>query len=579
VPTPSGAVLPILVFACLGAWSSASPALPPIRYSGELRFTNRAIVPEERDNTYLFGRTARLNLESFIWQPWFANIGGTFDFNWVDTRGESDSAAKVLGGEARVNLFPQSRFPSFGFVNLTDSRSNFESLQIPERHTRTSRFGFAQHYQPLSGNARFAARVDRSIEDGTSDDLQAIIDRADLNMSYRATRHVLTANVNVKDTSRDLNDEDLFEFVGTLNHNYRPTGTLSVDSFATLTDTSAESQIVTVGNRTFLGNSLAVWRPRRMPLTVSGTARVTASQQQRDGTGNDSNSGNLALGADYLVNRLTRLTGNANVTITDENTSSLQSATLSYNPDPLALKSFSYSYFTSTSVNNQIGTTSGDRTVFGVLFGHGVTRSRAADFAPAWTLSLGANQTLSGSLDTVEGSAGTMGLSASTGLARGAADGLTRVRLNATDQHSFGASRSFATGDNSFQSVNFNFTHNQNFSRYSNWSGNLSMGYTRQEFGSGTTTSEFTNVSLGYTHTRLFGVQRMLFRSTFDARTLALLFDDFGAEEGTDLKWENRIDYTIGKLEARLTGVWNRVRGRNGYTLLFTLSRKFDGAL
>ena len=71
----------------------------------------------------------------------------------------------------------------------------------------------------------------------------------------------------------------------------------------------------------------------------------------------------------------------------------------------------------------------------------------------------------------------------------------------------------------------------------------------------------------------------MLFRSQFNARTVALFFSDIAGEENTDMYWENRVDYFIGKLEARFTATWNRVNARNGYSVLLTVSRKFDGIM
>jgi hypothetical protein len=549
-----------------------------VRYNGELRLGGRAIVPDQGNQTYVFARSARLNVESFIWQPWFASAGGGLDWSWIDTFAESDSQTQLLGGEAHATLFPVSRFPTFAFVNVTDTRSDVELSEIPERQVRITRFGLAQTYGPRSGRAHFAARADRSIEEGTDDRLRAVIDRADLNGSFLTERQRFNATFNVKDTTRDLNDENLFEMVGTLRHNARPTDTMTLDSFATYTDTSVESASVNFSNRGIQANSVALWRPRRVPLTVSGTAQATVSQQERDGVSDERSAGNLALGADYLINRLTRVSGNATLNITEENVSSTQGATLSYNPDPFGLGRFTYNWFTSTSVSNELGSAAGDRTILGVLFGHGVTRVRPFASAPAWSLSIAGNNTVSGSMDTVDGAAATLGLNGSLGVSHGRAGGVTTARLDANDARSIGASRQFATGDNNFQSVSFNFGHRQELSSHSQWSATVAMGWNRQEFGdSGGTTTEFSSANLGYTNSRLFGVPRMLFRSQFTARTIDLFFADVVGEENTDMRWENRIDYTIGKLETRLTANWSRVNARNGYTVLLTIARKFDG--
>jgi len=377
--------------------------------------------------------------------------------------------------------------------------------------------------------------------------------------------------------TRDLNQEELFELVGTLRHNARPSDTVSVDSFATYTDTRSETTLVNFSNRTFQANSLALWRPHRIPMTVSGTARITAAQRERDGSGDDNTSGNLALGADYLLNRLTRLSGNISVNITEENVSSNQGATLSFNPDPLGLGSFTYNWFTSTSLGNETGNAAGNRSVVGALFGHGLTRSRAIAGVPSWTLSLAGNNTVSGSMDSINGGAATLGLDGSAGVSHGGVNRQTTLRLDVNTSHSYGSSRTFATGNNSFQSVNFNFDHRQELSRDSRWNATVVTGWNRQDFGGAATITEFSSMNLGYTNSRVFGVPRMLFRTQFTARTIDLFFADLAGEENTDMRWESRLDYTVGKLVTRLTGTWSRVNARNGYTVLLTISRNFDG--
>ena len=551
--------------------------MPPVRYNGELRLNGRFIAPDLGDEVYLFGSTARLNMESFVWKPWFASIGGGFNVSRIETFAKTNNQTQVLGGDARVTLFPASRFPTFGFVSVTDTRSDVEASQIPDRQVRITRFGFNQSYQPEDGGGFLSARLDRTIEEGTDDQLRAVIDRGGLSGSVLGARQRLSGDVNFRRLTRDLNQEELFELVGTLRHNARPSDTVSVDSFATYTDTRSETTLVNFSNRTFQANSLALWRPHRIPMTVSGTARITAAQRERDGIGEDNTSGNLALGGDYLVNRLTRLSGNISVNITEENTSSTQGATLSFNPDPLGLGSFTYNWFTSTSLSNETGNPAGNRSVVGALFGHGLTRARAIAGAPSWTLSLAGNNTVSGSMDSINGGAATLGLDGSAGVSHGGANQQTTLRLDANTSHSYGSSRTFATGNNSFQSVNFNFDHRQDLSQDSRWNATVVTGWNRQDFGGSATTTEFSSMNLGYTNSRVFGVPRMLFRTQFTARTIDLFFADLAGEENTDMRWESRLDYTIGKLVTRLTGTWSRVNARNGYTVLLTISRNFDG--
>lgn len=582
VPSPPGspgAALLLAVLVVLGAWSRPGDALPPIRYNGELRLNGRTTGTDRGGESYLFASTGRINMDSFVWQPWFASIGGGLDLSLVDTYGESHNSTTLLGGNLNLTLFPASRFPTFGFVSVSDTRTDVDLASAPDREVRRTRFGLRQTYQALTGGSRFAARIDRTIEEGTDDQQQAVIDQGALFGSFLTERQRFSGDLSFRSLERDLNEEELFELIGTVSHNARPTDTVTVDSFATYTDTRAESTLTDVKNRTLQGNSLALWRPHRIPLTVSGTVRVTAARREQDGTGNDNTSGNLALGADYLLNRLTRVSGNVSANFSDGRGSSTQGATVSYNPDSLGLGSFTYNWFTSSTLSNEVGNQAGDRTILGALFGHGVTRARPFAGAPAWSLSLAANNTLSGSMDTLNGGAATVGLNGSVGVSHAAANGLTNARLDATATYSDGASRQFATGDNNFQSVTFNFDHRTEISNHSQWNAVVATGWNRQDFGGAATTTEFSNMNVGYTNSRLFGVPRMLFRSQLSARTIRLFFSDLTGEENTDIRWENRFDYFIGKLETRLTATWSRVGARDDYSVLLTVSRRFDGIM
>jgi hypothetical protein len=576
VPRCPGAAL-LLAVVCLGAWTP--PAAPQlVRYNGELRVDSRASAPEQSDPTYLVGTTARINMESFIWKPWFASIGGTLDTSRIHTFAESDSQTQVLSGDARLRLFPASRFPTFGFVSVTDTRTDVESSTIPERQVRVTRFGLSQSYQPESGRAFVSGLLDRSIEEGTEDRLRAVIDRVTLNGSLITERQRFGGDFNVRRLTRELNQEELFELVGTFRHNARPVDTVTVDSFATYTDTRSETSLSDLSNRVIQANSLAVWRPRRVPLTMSGTARVIARQQERDGSGDDSTTTNLAVGGDYLINRRTRLSANVTANITDENANSTQGATLSYNPDPFPLGSFTYNWITSTTVFNQLGAEAGDRAELGALFSHNLTRARPLAGAPAWTLSIAGNNNISGRVNSVDGSSATLGLNGSIGMSHARASGSTSLRLDANDSRTYGTSGALATGDNNFQSINFNLSHRQALSNNSQWNAYIATGWNRQDFGGEANTTEFSNLNVAYSNARFLGVRRMLFRSQLTARTVDLLFGDLATEENSDMRWENRVDYTIGKLEMRLIATLSRVNARNGYTVVFSIARKFDGA-
>jgi hypothetical protein len=567
--------------------ATGSEALPPIRYQGELRSNNRALVQEseaQSQTTLQTARTLRLGLDTFIWQPWFATAGTAFELGHQMTFGREDSQGLLLAGHGRVDVFPASRFPFAAFVDVSDSQLDFESSLVEARDSRRYLFGVSQRYQRLDGRGQANARLTRSLQEAF-DGRKTTIDRGALQGRLRFERQTLDGDVNVKRETSNRIDGSLLEAIGNGQHLWRPNDELSIESFATVTDRESERDGLSRGLLQSLLSSFAAWRPTGKPYTVDGGARWSLTRASTDARTATTNSFNGNVRGTYDVNPALRVSGDVTGEHFrgEEQTASRvsQSLSASYTPPARPLRGFSYSWFAGANVGNSWSDVEGSQHQAGINLGHSASRSMPVFGSTTTSASLSASQSGSVQGDTrAAGGLFSLVHQLSGGFARATVRGSSQLRLTVTDNRSLGAGGSFAADETVFQSAGLVASHNGNIDSFSSWGANASMGLTSQSFdGEPSSTTSFTQANLSYRHSRLFGVPRLRFRTQLNAGTnnLVLLEGLGGEEDRYDVRWEAEANYSIGLLNARLRGNIDEVNGRRNYSVLLTLSRAFGG--
>lgn len=525
---------------------------------------------------------------SFIWQPWFAQVNANLGLNLVQS--DSDGAkthSLSLTGAGRVNFLPRSRFPLDTFLDATDSRVSGDSLGSEYRRVR---FGARQNYRPLTHMGNYSGGYERTVQSsfGLADETTDIIDFR----AFRGFGDKQSVNADGTLTLSDRGNEKLQLLNLRGDHFWRPEDNLSLQSDASL----VSSKVDTSGAADFRSHfvqmgSFANWSSLEMPLHVTGGVRFSGSLVESGLTRSDTKSINANLGATYEYSRNLRFTGSAGLNVNDAQTTTSQGVGVSYGSDsePVFGGAFQYQKAASANLSNQTGDNNSSQTVSGAA-SHSLTRSLPEIYGG--NLYMNFNQGLSAVRTSGAGSNpvsqpsgaalidATNRVSSTTSrLTHGAnfqwgrfwESAQISAGLNATD------SRGLEQDAGAFQLVNLNINGNRRLSVSSSLTGTLSMQASRQEAenqGSGQSTLS-TNASTSYQNTRMFGVPRLDFNSYVYATMTQSSSDSGGVSQSNrvDLRWDNRFKYFLGKSELQLRSEVAETGGQRRFLLFFYVNR------
>jgi len=151
-------------------------------------------------------------------------------------------------------------------------------------------------------------------------------------------------------------------------------------------------------------------------------------------------------------------------------------------------------------------------------------------------------------------------------------------------------SRTWAEGHGSFQLVNLQLTRRTQLTRSSSWSANVTLQATRNDAAEvdaftgqrqieGPGWQRFSSGSLNYENQRAFGVPRLRFTLLLAVNSQQLerraLGDIDAPIERISRSLEARLDYSIGRLETRLSARNAQIDGRSVSAITARLQRRF----
>ena len=576
--------------------------LPPIRIwgnigydlrresFGEMKYLSQSIVTKVNAST-----------SSFIWQPWFAQVSGGlglslsssssssgFSSNMTDNKVKSN----VITGNAALNLLPYSRFPFEAHFDRSDNRLA-TGLSAIDSSYQSTRYGLTQRYRTLAGDAQYMASYDRNMWESAvfGTDQQDLLR---LEMTKRLAKQTLQINGDINNTERQKTNESTMLDTLVVRHSYIPDPTLSVENLGNLSRTNYRLRQGETDLRYLQLSSSAFWRPAGKPLTVTGSARLFGMNSgSSGGTPSALRSASANLGAYYELSKHIRLNGSANVNINDGNgaqtVASNQSAGITYQPEAFDLATFRYNGFASGTVSNRINPIDSGQHL-ALQLGHSLNRSMGLG---AGTLGLNLNQTASSDVDSSIPTILRLTHSGSLAWSHAQGEKNTFLRLSASDSRAVSGTNDF------FQLLNLQASRNEGLSRNASWTGNLTIQAVRQKTGvmpfavdaapvvaAPVTTFTTSSADLSYRHQRAFGVPRLRFVSELRIYGDMPLPVFAGPRQQESRSWENRLDYSIGRVQLRLSARVSEINRNNGINstdsnttkqslLMFSLTRAF----
>ena len=583
--------------------SRFSLQFPPIKTWGNIGYDWRKETYGEI--TYLSQSiTTQVNagINSFIWQPWFAQMSGGLGLSSTRTGSSSSSntaedkvTSNIITGNAALNLLPYSRFPFEAHYDKSDNRLD-TGLSAIDSSYRSTRYGLAQRYRTLTGGTQFLASYDRNLWESAvvGTDQQDLLH---LDMMQIFAKQTLQINCDITNDDRQQTGESTSVNTLVARHSYIPDPTFSVENLANLSRTNYHLTLGESDTRYLQLSSSAFWRPSEKPLTVTGSARLSGMNSASSGSPSSvQQSASANLGAYYELSKYIRLNGSANVNVTENNGAQTvagnQSAGISYQSDTVNFATFNYNGFASGAVTNRIDPTDGGQHL-ALQLGHSLNHGMGLG---AGALGLNLNQTASSDFDTSIPTIVRLSHSGSLTWSHAEGQKSTFLRLSASD------SRAVSGANDFFQLLNLQASRNEGLSRNASWAGNLTIQAVRQKSGImpaayyntpvATTTSDTpvttttSSADLSYRHQRVFGVPRLRFVSELRIYGDMPMPVFAGPRLQETRSWENRMDYSIGRLQLRLSARVSEVNSNNSINsnnanttrqslLMFSLNRPF----
>jgi len=554
------------------------------QYQGRYRTIGDATII---DNT----GTIRINADTFLWYPWLALLDGGIGFSVSSVQDDiNNQTAQTVDGRINLRLFPQSHFPFNAFYNRTNSVVDGD-IDVASPDRVLTRFGVNQSYK-TDGNSHINAGYSRTLStadqqvnlagvslleesDGQSDNLNLAI-----STSY--DEHSFNLNSEYETVDRNIPDESQTRIMQALRHEYRPVGTFSVNNLLSYNASSFETLGASNDFSLLQLNSNAFWRPEtEKPLLISGSALLQSLTSEFDAGSLESKTAIFSGNGSYQWSPFINLHAGGSLTTIESDTDSRvltsQRVGANYSPAVRPRFGFNYTYNLSADLVNHTGAEEGasQQALFNV--GHLVNRSWPM---ASGMLTFSASQNANTEFNTIGGLNRALRHSLTSGWSKIAADSTTSVHLSMNDQRRFGSN------EFGLQFINLQVSRNQRLTKNSSLNGNVSFNATRPlgSAGGSVTGDESswdynTSADLNYTHMDLFGVPRLSFVSELRYMTNSLFevvqSDRIDLVELDEKRWQNRLEYQIGRLELRLIGNVGQFNEINNSFILFQVRRNF----
>lgn len=549
--------------------------LAPIRWRGQLASDLRLFSAHGQPNRFQQVQSAALQGASYVYQPWFAQLAFGLTGLTSKDHGDQTSRSTALGGNALLSVFPSSRYPFQASFDRSDSRS---SDQFTGQQYTTQRMGVRQSYRNPAGDQNTSASFDRSTLTSSSFGRDTV-DVWNAAHSRRFGEHSVEGNVNRVLNSRGASgDRSQFDRVFA-RHNFSDEGLLVVETLgsygAATQNVGSTGTSARLRNDATQLNSFATWRRSDDdPLYVTGGARFFQSRFSDEASNTESRSVMANAAATYRIARNFTVNGGGSVA---QNSSASGSSVLTsqfagaaYAPDPRRWGEYLYTSNLGANATNQTGGESGGRYLLSVQGSHGVQRS--FELSPAQSLWLNAAQTLGVSQDSGAGGQRTL-------THYGAASYRIAAENNLSGFASASASDSRTSGyaSSSFQLFNLQLSGQGSFGRNSSLTANYTVQGTRQ--GGGERFVVSANGGITYQHSRAFDVPQLRYLATYQRNDFQLNLRQEGElnapRDQVNSSFEQRLDYRIGRIEARLSYRLVEVDGKKNALLFLQLVRQF----
>jgi hypothetical protein len=555
-------------------------------FGGNLEYLQRRDTiggVQSRYQTLTLALNAGADVNTFIWQPWFAQVNGGVGLNtyltdsryYVGPNANTNSPLTntVFTGKVGLDVVPLSRYPFRTFYEKEDNRQNIGVASINSTY-KSTRFGMNQQYRTLSGQTNYTADYIQNYWEGAYFG-ESFQKRLGLDM-----RTVISSNQDLTvAAARDFNEAPIINqstLSNTLiaDHNYRPSAAVTLHNMFNMGKVDMrQKQLLNEDNYVQLssfGSSLS----RERPLTITENVRLAGIDNSSSTATTPSirqTSASMALGAIYQVNNEVQSYGNIGTNMSDDKLSgqqyksSYETVGANYIAALANMGTYNYGRHTSGSLSNTSAAPESTQTV-SLSAGH--TLNKLTTDSSQLRVTTDLDQTLTANKASRTQTYLNIAHSGSLQWAFGSAEGTTGLRVSASD------TRSINNVQNFYQLFNLQANRSQTMTRNSALTGDVTLQTTRQGLAGKRTSYTTTNAGVNYTQQRIFSVPRLDFYSELRLMGNGLPVTT-GPQSPVSRSWTNHLGYTVGSLETLVEAIFAQYNGINQSILMFRLRRTF----
>ena len=535
----------------------------------------------------------RLSTFGYLYQPWLATLEGGVGLFFRRANSENaDSTSDNIFGNAKLRMFPQSRFPLELFAERSDSRTDTDLTGLVIDRTR---YGFSQRYTTVEGTAFHFGyeRTDQANarsstdQEETREDLTDLI-KASFNKSFGA--HTVTFDANANRVDR-MDSVDLTKTTfSTLRHAYRPSAAFSSEDMLTFNQNDITLESSRFKSDVYQFNSFGFWRPAtNRPLRINGALRALTRTTENQFIESDAQTTSGTLGATYEWTDRWFFKGYVGLTNvaaeTESSTSSFESISATYSSINYTPYGFDANWFSQLDLRNN---DDDDVSVqeAGAQLGYNLDRNFLMESNKQF--SFRASQSINTIVDSDNFDSQTLLSNLSVNWNRRSGSTSDMARLSFSDTRSFASGIRENEVEGDFQIINLQASIDNKLSSRSAIMANATLQATRNfrpqiegvtAAGNGDWTPT-TTLDVSYYKIALFQVPRLSFHSTlrFVSNSYIPVFgnpDENG--ERDDKQWENRLEYNIGRLQFRAISRLSEIQQEKQNYFLLQVRRMIGG--
>ncbi len=561
-------------------------------WRGELGYDFISTRYDTAGNTTEHLGLLKLNAGGYLYQPWLATLNGGIGFFFRQKQADdTGSTGDNIFGNANLRLFPKSRFPLEVFVEKTNSRTETDLTGLEIDRTR---YGFNQRYTSYDGTA-FHFGYERSELTNVNSGINKEETREDLadlltaSFNKAAGAHSVSFGSNVNRVARVHSDDLNKTTFATLRHAYRPSAAFSSEDMLTFNQSDIMLENAQFKSDLYQLSSFAFWRPRsKRPLRFTGAIRALSSTTQNQATKSDAQIASGSLGVTYEWSPRWLYTANLGLADTtagsDSSTSNFQDASAAYSSKSYKPYGFDASWFAQFDLRN---TDNDGLRIQGAGLQTGYNLSRGIITEPGQQLTFSGSQSISTIADTEDFNSQTLLASLSLNWNQRSGTRSSLVRLSASDFRTIASGARSKEVEGEFQIINLQASIDYKLSSRSAIMGNATVQSTRY-YRPHITTGDDENgdwsptatLDLSYYKIAVFNVPRLSFFSTLrfiNNSYVPVVGSSVGDNIRDDKHWENRLEYTIGRLQFRAISRFSEIQQEKQSYFLFQVRRMLGG--